>query len=77
MDSMAQIDGGSSKPFWTIRFKIVIYKQKSRRVNYRIPKCSKIAPQTIFQDDFYIIPTQKTSPRLPEPSALPENIKIK
>ena len=28
MDSPAQVDGGSSKPFWMIRFKNVIYNQK-------------------------------------------------
>ena len=28
MDSSAQIDGVSSKPFWIVRFKNVIYKQK-------------------------------------------------
>ena len=75
MDSPAQIDGGSSKPFWLIRFKNVIYKQKSCRANYRLPKCSNIDFQTIFGDDFYIIPNWKTPPRPPEPLELPENYK--
>ena len=44
--------------------------------NYRLPKCSKIDLQTIFQDDFYIIPSQKTVPRPAEPLELSENLKI-
>ena len=75
MDSMAQVDGGSSKPFWLIRFKNVIYKQKSCRANYRLPKCSKIDLQTIFRNDFYTIPTENTSPRPPEPSESAEHLK--
>ena len=77
MDSPAQIDGGSSKPFWLIRFKNVIYKQKSCRANYRLPKYSKFNLQTIIWNGFYTIPTQKILPGLPEPLELSENLKSK
>ena len=77
MDSPAQIDGGSSKPFWLIRFKNVIYKQNSCRANYRLPKYLKVDIRTIFGDDFYTIPLYKTLPGPPEPLELPENPQLK
>ena len=40
-------------------------------------KCSKIALQTIFGDEFYTIPTEKTLPRQPELLELPSILKIK
>ena len=56
MDSMAQIDIGLSKPFLIIRYKKVIYNQKSCRKNDRVPKYRKIDLQTKLWDDFYTIP---------------------
>ena len=76
MDSMAQIDGGSSKPFWIIRYKKVVYKQKRCRANYRLPKYSTIDLQIIFGDDFYTNPIKKTPPKPPEPSESSKHLKI-
>ena len=41
MDSPAQIDGRSSKPFWIVRFKNVIYKQKKFPRKLSHPKMFK------------------------------------
>ena len=76
MDFLAQIDGGSSKPFWIIRYENVIYKQKRCRAHYRVPKCSKIDLQSKLLDDFYTIPHWKIVPGPPEPLELFENFKI-
>ena len=76
MDSMTQIDIGLTEPFWIIRFKKITYKQKfPRKLSH--PKIFKIDLQTIFWIDFYTTPTENTSPRLPEPSELTENLKIR
>ena len=77
MDAMAQIDPGLSKPLCITPFKNIMYKQKRCLANYRVPKCPNLDLQTIFWSDFYTIPIQKTLPRLPEPSELPENLEIK
>ena len=70
MDSMAQIAIGLSKPFWIIRYKKIIYEQKSCRANYRLPKYSKIYLHTYFGMISTPVQLKKILPGPPRPSEI-------
>ena len=59
-----------------IRFQQSFTNRKSCRVNCRIPD-NKKNRQSVVGDDFCTISTYKTFPSPPEPSTVPEYLKIK
>ena len=48
MDSLAQIDGGASKPFWIVRFKKSFTSKKSFRANYATQNVQKSISRPYF-----------------------------
>ena len=77
MDSPAQIDGGSSQPFWIVRLKNIIYEQKTFPRKLSHPKMFKNLPPDHISEWFLHHSDLKNPAQTARTIRVAQNSKIK